>query len=215
MTATPSINFTLLLNSFSDVSLSHHLTRVLSNRSREEVGQSISDLHTAGVKVVMVTGDHPLTAEAIGRKIGLITLPSIIIQDDEDFLEKISKMDSLINRDRLSPSQDDDQRLPPTKTSPLPSEHHSDGMNSERLSEQAQKNYAVIVLGNQPTYLHIIPLNMLRPIKISSFQFSLYTYRHTLSTLTILTIFQPTLSMYSLARHSYRHSIPRRMVSYH
>ena len=119
-----------------------HTDTDLSYHAREEVGQSIADLHTAGVKVVMVTGDHPLTAEAIGRKIGLITLPSIIIQDDEDFLEKISKMDSLISRDRLSPSQDADD-----KPTPIPSDHHSDGLNSERLSEKAQKNYAVIVLG--------------------------------------------------------------------
>ena len=38
--------------------------------------QAIADCHSAGVKVVMVTGDHPLTAAAIARKIGLITLPT-------------------------------------------------------------------------------------------------------------------------------------------
>ena len=43
---------------------------------RLEVPQAITDCHTAGVKVVMVTGDHPLTAQAIARKIGLITLPT-------------------------------------------------------------------------------------------------------------------------------------------
>lgn len=41
---------------------------------RAEVAQAVQDCHTAGVKVVMVTGDHPLTAQAIARKIGLITL---------------------------------------------------------------------------------------------------------------------------------------------
>lgn len=48
---------------------------VLTNR-RKEVPQAIRDCHSAGVKVVMVTGDHPLTAAAIARKIGLITLPT-------------------------------------------------------------------------------------------------------------------------------------------
>lgn len=43
---------------------------------RKEVPQAVADCHTAGVKVVMVTGDHPLTAAAIARKIGLITLPT-------------------------------------------------------------------------------------------------------------------------------------------
>lgn len=43
---------------------------------RPEVPQAVKDCHTAGVKVVMVTGDHPLTAAAIARKIGLITLPT-------------------------------------------------------------------------------------------------------------------------------------------
>jgi sodium/potassium-transporting ATPase subunit alpha len=42
----------------------------------KEVPQAVADCHTAGVKVVMVTGDHPLTAAAIARKIGLITLPT-------------------------------------------------------------------------------------------------------------------------------------------
>jgi len=43
---------------------------------RPEVPQAVRDCHTAGVKVVMVTGDHPLTAASIARKIGLITLPT-------------------------------------------------------------------------------------------------------------------------------------------
>lgn len=45
----------------------------LQDPPRKEVPKAIADCHTAGVKVVMVTGDHPLTAAAIARKIGLIT----------------------------------------------------------------------------------------------------------------------------------------------
>ena len=48
----------------------------LRDPPRPEVPQAVRDCHSAGVKVVMVTGDHPLTAAAIARNIGLITYPT-------------------------------------------------------------------------------------------------------------------------------------------
>lgn len=39
---------------------------------RPEVPEAIAKCHRAGVKVVMITGDHPNTARAIGRELGLI-----------------------------------------------------------------------------------------------------------------------------------------------
>jgi Ca2+-transporting ATPase len=43
---------------------------------RAEVPQAVAQCHRAGISVAMVTGDHALTAVAIGREIGLLTDPS-------------------------------------------------------------------------------------------------------------------------------------------
>ena len=46
----------------------------LMDPAREEVPGAIHDCRTAGVQVVMVTGDHPKTASAIAAKIGIIEI---------------------------------------------------------------------------------------------------------------------------------------------
>ncbi len=40
---------------------------------RAEVTAAVAECHTAGIRIIMITGDYGLTAEAIARKIGLIT----------------------------------------------------------------------------------------------------------------------------------------------
>ncbi len=44
----------------------------LEDPPREGVPEAIQTCHEAGIKVIMVTGDHPFTAEAIARKVGII-----------------------------------------------------------------------------------------------------------------------------------------------
>ncbi|HEY9164305.1 MAG TPA: cation-transporting P-type ATPase [Magnetovibrio sp.] len=39
---------------------------------REEVPGAVAQCHTAGIRVVMVTGDHPDTAEAVARRVGIV-----------------------------------------------------------------------------------------------------------------------------------------------
>jgi Ca2+-transporting ATPase len=39
---------------------------------RAEVGPAIATCRTAGIVPIMITGDHPLTAQAIGRRLGLV-----------------------------------------------------------------------------------------------------------------------------------------------
>jgi Ca2+-transporting ATPase len=40
---------------------------------RPEAADAIAQCHAAGIVPIMITGDHPLTAEAIGRRLGLLT----------------------------------------------------------------------------------------------------------------------------------------------
>lgn len=40
---------------------------------REAVPDAVAKCRTAGIRVIMVTGDHPVTAEAIARQVGIIT----------------------------------------------------------------------------------------------------------------------------------------------
>ena len=40
---------------------------------RPNVPEAVAKCRTAGIKIIMVTGDHPTTAEAIARTVGIIS----------------------------------------------------------------------------------------------------------------------------------------------
>lgn len=63
----------------------------MSDLPREEVKQAIQLCKKAGIKVIMVTGDHLLTATAIAKEIGLLTDKGKILTGEE--LDKLKNDD--------------------------------------------------------------------------------------------------------------------------
>ncbi len=68
---------------------------------RPGVGESIQACHKAGLKVCMVTGDHPVTALAIGQQLGLVDSDAEVLTGEnlEDRSEE--EMDRLVKRVRI------------------------------------------------------------------------------------------------------------------
>ena len=76
---------------------------------REEVAQAIADCRSAGIRTVMITGDHPATASAIAREIGMLTEKDMVLTGSElkamppaDYEESVEKVRVYA---RVSPEQ--------------------------------------------------------------------------------------------------------------
>jgi len=74
------------------------------------VDWAVARCKTAGVKVIMVTGDHPLTAEAIARQVGILTKSDVF---------------------KRPPSQSDLEQYPDTKAAVI----HGDAIDSMSKGE--------------------------------------------------------------------------------
>jgi magnesium-transporting ATPase (P-type) len=77
---------------------------------RPEVAEAVARCRTAGVRVVMVTGDHGITAEAIARRIGLLERRAAILEgaeldrmDDDRLATALADPDVLVSR--VTPEQ--------------------------------------------------------------------------------------------------------------
>jgi Ca2+-transporting ATPase len=76
---------------------------------REEVKSAIEECKSAGINTVMITGDHPITAAAIAKQIGILTKKDLVLtgkelqqMDQEEFEEKV---ESIRVYARVSPEQ--------------------------------------------------------------------------------------------------------------
>lgn len=68
---------------------------------REEVIEAISKCKRAGIRTVMITGDHAKTAKAIAQQLGIITSPAEIVLTGED-LSRMSDQDLFEKVDTVS-----------------------------------------------------------------------------------------------------------------
>lgn len=98
-----AIAFKPLEENFTDEDLESGLIFIgllgLQDPPRPGVAEAIAKCYGAGIKVVMITGDHPLTAQAIARKVGLLREGNMLTgteleqMSEEEFLTKIDKIE--------------------------------------------------------------------------------------------------------------------------
>ncbi len=75
---------------------------------RNEVPAALAECRAAGVRVIMLTGDHPLTAQAIGHRVGLADTPVVLTGGDIDAMDDATLTTRLRDTDicaRVMPEQ--------------------------------------------------------------------------------------------------------------
>lgn len=78
----------------------------ISDPPRPEAIAAISNCHSAGIRVLMITGDNPVTAAAIGRELGLNS-ERVITGAELDQMDKTSRQEAVTSADifaRTSPA---------------------------------------------------------------------------------------------------------------
>lgn len=68
---------------------------------REEAKLAIEKCHDAGIMVMMITGDHPITAKAVAEKIGLYNKGDIVLTGDEIDRLKDEELEKRIGKVRI------------------------------------------------------------------------------------------------------------------
>lgn len=69
---------------------------------RRDVAIAVQKARSAGIKIIMLTGDHELTADAIARQVGIITEPNPTVMSCEHLPEMSdAELSSLLDNDEL------------------------------------------------------------------------------------------------------------------
>ena len=78
---------------------------------REEARQAISECNTAGIHTVMITGDHPATASAIARQIGILTEKDLVFSGLELRALSEERFDEIVEKVRVYARVSPEQKL--------------------------------------------------------------------------------------------------------
>jgi magnesium-transporting ATPase (P-type) len=89
------------LNEYSAETVERQLTFIglmaMMDPPRPEVAEAVEKCHTAGIRIIMITGDYGLTAETIARRIGIIqsNQPRILTGVELDMLDDAGLKEAL------------------------------------------------------------------------------------------------------------------------
>jgi Ca2+-transporting ATPase len=100
---------------------------------REEVKEAIEACKTAGIHVVMITGDHPATASAIAREIGILTDKDIVLTGAELKAMPSETFDDMVERVRVYARVSPEQKLLIVKA--LQRQHHFVSMTGDGVND--------------------------------------------------------------------------------
>jgi len=83
------VSSTQMINESLEVDLTFVGLTAMIDPPRPEVAQAVNKCHTAGIRVIMITGDYGLTAKSIASQIGLISSDDALVITGSD-LEKMT-----------------------------------------------------------------------------------------------------------------------------
>ena len=70
----------------------------LEDPPRDDVGAAIASCRTAGIRIAMVTGDHPVTAATIAREVGLVVGEPLVVEGTDLPADDVA-LGALLDRD--------------------------------------------------------------------------------------------------------------------